>query len=247
MVTEISIELVPRSLEALDAELRLVRDRFPSVHTVNVPDLLRFPVRSWEACRHARRYVPTAIPHLRAMDFDAGKPFALAATLAEAGIREVLVVSGDPPQDLAHRIYPTRPVELIRRIKRDAPELVVYAGFDPYRSGARSELEYARAKLDAGADALFSQPFFDLRLMEVWAELLAGVPIWWGVSPVLSDRTRRYWETKNGAFFPAAFQPTLDWNRDFAARALAWVRARGANVYFMPIRADLERWLHGIV
>jgi len=61
------------------------------------------------------------------------------------------------------------PPELIRRIKREAPELTVYAGFDPYRSGVQAELEYAHAKLAAGADGLFSQPLFDERLLDVGA------------------------------------------------------------------------------
>jgi methylenetetrahydrofolate reductase (NADPH) len=84
-VTRISIELVPRSPEALDAELRGVRERFPAVDTVNVPDLLRFPLRSWEACSRARRHFATAIPHLRAMDFSIEQPFLLAKPLAAAG------------------------------------------------------------------------------------------------------------------------------------------------------------------
>lgn len=246
-MTRISIELVPRSLEALDAELRLVRLRFPSIDTVNVPDLLRFPLRSWEACRVARRLFATAIPHLRAMDFSLEKPFPLADMLAGAGLDRVLVIAGDPPQDLAKPIYPTRPVDLIRTLKREMPELTVYAGFDPYRAGARDELDQVRAKLAAGADGLFSQPFFDLRLAGIWAELLAGVEVWWGVSPVLSGGTRRYWETKNRAIFPAAFQPTLVWNRAFAAAALDWAHALDANLYFMPIRADLPAWLSGIL
>jgi methylenetetrahydrofolate reductase (NADPH) len=246
-LTEISIELVPRSPESLEAELRTLRERFPGVHTVNVPDLLRFSLRSWEACRLARRHVPHAIPHLRAMDFRADRPFPLVGFLREAGIRRVLVISGDPPQELARPVHPTSPVELIRRLREDAPELAVYAGFDPYRSGLRAELDYARAKLEAGAVGLFSQPFFDLRLAEVWAELLDGVELWWGVTPVLAAGTRRYWEAKNRAVFPAAFEPTLAWNRAFAARALAWVRERRGNAYFMPIRADLEKWLGGIL
>jgi methylenetetrahydrofolate reductase (NADPH) len=246
-VPRISIELVPRSPEALDAELRLVRDRFPAVDTVNIPDLLRFPLRSWDACGRARRHFATAIPHLRAMDFSIEKPFPLAKCLAEAGIRDVLVIAGDPPQELGHRMYPTRPVELIRQIRREAPELEVWAGFDPYRAGFRDELEGARAKLEAGARGLFSQPFFDRRLLDVWADLLVGCEVWWGVTPVLSAGTRRYWETKNRAVFPGDFAPTLAWNRALAARVLAWARERGAHLYFMPIRADLEAWLGGIL
>jgi methylenetetrahydrofolate reductase (NADPH) len=246
-VTRISIELVPRSLPALEAELALVRALFPAVDTVNVPDLLRFPVRSWEACRLARRSLPHAIPHLRAMDFDPEKPFPLTDLLAEAGLDTVLVVAGDPPQDLAHRVYPTRPAELVRRLRAEAPDLAVYAAVDPYRTGFRDEREGVEAKLEAGARGLFSQPFFDLRLLDVWADLLAGHEVWWGVTPVLSAATRRYWETKNRTIFPADFAPTLEWNRRFAARALAWAREHDANLYFMPIRADLERWLGGIV
>jgi len=246
-MTEISIELVPRSLASLDAELRTVAEQFPSVRTVNVPDLLRFPLRSWDACAHARHVVPTAIPHLRAMDFAPDRPFVLREKLAAAGIDTVLVVTGDPPQDLAHRVYATGPVELIRRIKREAPELTVYAGFDPYRSSVRDELEYLRAKREAGADGFLSQPFFDLRLLDVWGELLAGERVFWGISPVVGARTRAWWETKNHAFFPAAFEPTLAWSRDFAAHALDWARAARTNLYFMPIRVDLATWLGDIL
>jgi methylenetetrahydrofolate reductase (NADPH) len=246
-VSRISIELVPRSPASLDAELREIRERFPDVDTVNVPDLLRFPLRSWEACAQARGCLPRAIPHLRAMDAAPDAPFALREKLAAAGIRDVLVVTGDPPQDLAHRVHPTTPVELIRRIKREAPELRVYAGFDPYRSGVRDELDYVRAKRDAGADGFFSQPLFDLRLLDVWAELLEGSEVWWGVTPVVGERTRSWWEAKNRAFFPRGFEPTLGWSRDFAARALAWARARDAALYFMPIRIDLARWLEGVL
>lgn len=246
-MSRISIELVPRSLASLEADLRLVREGFPAVDTVNVPDLLRFPLRSWEACRAARRVVPHAIPHLRAMDFAPGKPFPLLDALGEAGLDRVLMVAGDPPQDLAHPVYPARPVEWIRQLRREAPELRVYAAFDPYRAGLRAELEAVHAKLEAGAVGLFSQPFFDLRLLEVWAELLVGQEVWWGFTPVLSAGTRRYWETKNRAVFPADFAPTLEWNRRFAEAALRWLRARDADAYFMPIRADLVAWLGGLL
>jgi methylenetetrahydrofolate reductase (NADPH) len=144
-------------------------------------------------------------------------------------------------------VHPTTPVDLIRRIKREAPELRVYAALDPYRSGVQDELAYARAKLDAGADGLFSQPIFDARLLDVWAEQLAGVEVWWGVTPVVGAKTRAYWERKNRAFFPARFEATLGWSRRLAEEALAWAEARGAHLYFMPIRADLVDWLGGVL
>jgi len=246
-MTRVSIELVPRSFASLDADLSVLRERFPAIDTVNIPDLLRMDVRAWEACAQARAVLPHAIPHLRAMDFALTRPFPLADYLREQRLDTVLVVTGDPPQDMAHPVYPTTPLDLIAKLKRELPELRVYAGFDPYRSGLRRELDYVRAKLDAGADGLFSQPFFDLRLMEVWSELLSGCELWWGVSPVHSPRQRRWWETKNQAFFPADFEPTAKWNRVFARRALDWSRERGQNLYFMPIRAGLADYLDGIL
>ena len=246
-MTEVSIELVPRSEESLQEDLARVRAHFPGVRTVNVPDLLRFELRSWQACALARRALPRAVPHLRSMDFDPDQPFRLAGELSGNGLDEVLVISGDPPQDMAHRVYPTTPLELIPVLKRALPGVKVYAAFDPYRAGVREELEYVRAKLDAGADGFFSQPFFDLRLMEIWSELLAGCEVYWGVTPVVRPRQRRWWETKNRTVFPAGFEPTLKWNRRFAREALEWARSRDTNLYFMPIRVDLVAYLDGIL
>lgn len=246
-MSEISIELVPRSVESLEQELGRVREHFPGVNTVNVPDLLRFELRSWQACARARQTFPRAIPHLRSMDFDPDEPFRIAPELQDHGLDELLVIRGDPPQDMAHRVYPTTPLDLIPVVKRALPGVKVYAAFDPYRSGVREELEYARAKIDAGADGFFSQPFFDLRLMEVWSELLAGAEVYWGIAPVIRPRQRTWWETKNRAVFPAGFEPTLKWNRRFAREALDWARARDTNLYFMPIRTDLVDYLDGIL
>lgn len=46
---------------------------------------------------------------------------------------------------------------------------------------------------------------------------------------------------------PADFAPTLAWNRRLAERALDWLRARDADAYFMPIRAELDAWLGGLL
>jgi methylenetetrahydrofolate reductase (NADPH) len=246
-MTEISIELVPRSAEGVEAEVAAVCEHFPEVRTVNIPDLMRFELRSWQACALARARLPRAIPHLRAMDFDGDRPFPLADVFREHGLGDVLIVSGDPPQDMSRRVYPTGVLDLIPLVKQALPEVRVYAAFDPYRSGVREELDYVEAKLEAGADGLFSQPFFDLRLMDVWSELLSGTELWWGISPVTRPRQRRWWEAKNRAVFPAGFEPTLKWNRRFAREALEWARGRDTNLYYMPIRTDLVEYLDGIL
>jgi len=243
----VSIELVPRSAESVEADLRALRAHFPQVSTVNIPDLLRFPLRSWDACQRARAYVERAIAHLRSMDFDLNGPFVLKDLLATRGLSEVLVVRGDAPQELARRVYPTRPSELISAIKSQLPGMKVYAAFDPYRSSLHAAGERARAMLEAGADGFFTQPFFDLRLMDVCAELLTGCEVYWGVTPVLRPETRRYWEVKNRVVFPTSFEASLAWNRRFAGECLAWAREHGAHLYFMPIRTDLLEYLEDIL
>jgi len=148
---------------------------------------------------------------------------------------------------MLHRAFRTPINEFITRLKEELPGVKVYAGLDPYRSGVKKELDYVQAKLRAGADGLFTQPFFDLRFMEIWADLLIGLDIWWGIAPVLTAKSQAYWENKNNGFFPPDFEPTLEWNRQFTKRALHFVKARNASAYIMPIRADIRSYLAGIV
>ncbi len=243
----ISIELVPRSAESLEQDLRQVRQHFPAIDTVNIPDLLKFSLRSWNACGQAKAFFPHAIPHLRAIDFDLNKPFPLVETFARHGIDSVVVIAGDQPQDMSRRVYRTSSVALIKAIKTQCPGLRIYAGIDPYRAGIKDELDYVKRKLDAGADGFFTQPFFDLRLMEIYHDLLPGIETFWGVSPVMSERSKDYWDNLNNAIFPPDFEPTLAWNRCFAREALKFVQRKGSNLYFMPIRVDLVEYLEGIV
>jgi methylenetetrahydrofolate reductase (NADPH) len=74
----------------------------------------------------------------------------MAETLLSAGLAEVLVVGGDPARDIEHISYPQSSVDVIRRFKRDIPNLKVYGAIDPYRQGFRAERDYISRKLDAG-------------------------------------------------------------------------------------------------
>lgn len=244
----VSVELVPRSGEALQRQLDEVR-QLESVDTVNVPDILRFPVRSWDACGPARACGFRAVPHLRAVDVDLDRSLPFADALLEHGIDEVLVIAGDAPADMSRSVYETSSEALIRRLKRERPELTVYAALDPYRQGFVAERDYAQRKLDAGAEGLFTQPFFDLRLLEVWGDVVdrLRVPVFWGATSVTSERSRRYWTSRNRAVLPASFAPTLEHSRDVARGVLAFARRRGEHAYFMPIRVSSLAYLQGVL
>ena len=115
-MSTLSIELVPRDHQSLQDEMLLIREHFPAVETINIPDLLKFPLRSWEACRQAKALFPHAIPHLRAIDFDLRQSFPLVEDFSRSGIDTVLVIAGDQPQDMSRRVYRTAGCSTNRRI-----------------------------------------------------------------------------------------------------------------------------------
>ena len=243
----ISVELIPRGASDLLNDARTVRSVMPQATAFNIPDLIRFPMRSWDACKLTSGILPASIPHIRAIDVPPSGDPPMAADILAAGLKEVLVIRGDPPHDLSHRTYPNSSEDVIRRFKRSCPSVRVYAAFDPYRLGFRDELTAVHRKLDAGADGFFTQPVFDLRLMAIWAEMLHGLDVYWGIAPVLGERSRAYWETTNRVVFPSDFVPTLEWNRNFAAKAVRTARDFEGNVYFMPIRVDLSAYLSDLL
>lgn len=261
----LSVELVPRDEASMASQLAEVVC-LPRVDTINVPDLSQFELRGTQAADQVRSAGRWArVLHLRATEVcaSAGAADELAKGLDAVGVREVLVVSGDqgpatkPASGAtssgqtsrntstvrAAGTCETPALEAIRLLKAADPGLIVYAALDPYRAGFADELAYAEAKLEAGADGLFTQPFFDLRLLDVWRELTAGVNVFWGITSVTSPRSQRYWLSRNRAVFPFGFEPTLEWHRALAARVVDDVAARGGNLYFMPIRVGIVDWL----
>lgn len=244
----ISVELVPRGKDALSSELAALGSRFAHLDTVNLPDLERFSLRSWEACALARPRFARAIPHLRARDVDLADLGTWVRRLDDHGLDTVIVVRGDPPRDPTRPDHPTTSLALIEALRSMRPTLRIYAALDPYRRPLRAEVEDATAKLEAGADGFFTQPFFDLRLADVWADAIgAGTDVYWGVSPVTRAGSQRYWEQKNGVVFPRTFETSLAANQRFGREVLAWARARGHGVYFMPIREDPVVYLEGVL
>lgn len=241
----VSVELVPRDIESLKEELSLLKEKFDCIDVINIPELLRYDVRSWEGAKLAGQFYANTMPHIRAIDIDLDEPLPMAEFLLENNINEVLVITGDPPQDMTRKIYPTVSTDVIRKFKNELPHIKVYAGIDQYRSSMRQEEYLIKRKIQAGADGFFTQPFFDMRYIEIYAELLGAKEVYWGVSPVMSSRSMNYWETKNNVIFPKNFEPNLAWNINFAKQVGDFVKKNNANIYFMPIKTNLISYLTG--
>jgi len=237
----IAVEIIPRGADELRADIDVIK-KYPQVNCVNIPDLMSFELRPWQAAQFTQPALPT-IPHVRAMDIDLNQPLPMRDDFIRHGIREVLIIAGDPPKDLTRTVYPTETIDVIRKFREELPDVKIYAGIDQYRSGIRDELYRVQRKAQAGATGFFTQPFFDVRYLEMFADLLDGYEIFWGVSPVLSNRSRGYWERKDKAVFPKNFAPTMDWNVAFAKRVIEFVKNSGGGLYFMPITIDIAELL----
>jgi methylenetetrahydrofolate reductase (NADPH) len=182
------------------------------------------------------------------MDINLDAPLPMADYLREHAIHEVLVIEGDPPQDMSHTVYPTVSTDVIRKFREEMPDVRVYAGIDQYRGSMRQELYRIRRKQQAGAAGFFTQPFFDMRYLEIYADMLEdmSLDIYWGVSPIMSSRSQSYWELKNNVVFPKNFAPTLEWSIDFSKRVWEFADQREDSIYLMPIKTNLLAYLKGV-
>jgi len=169
-----------------------------------------------------------AIPHLTCVCHSRGEIDDILSQWAKAGISNILALSGDPPREKpnwdrssdAFR-YAAQLVAHIRAFKGhpDARGFGIgVAGFPeghPATPNRLLELDHLKAKVDAGADYLVTQLFFDNRDFYDFRERceLAGiqVPILAGIMPITSAKgMRRMAELAAGCRFPAGLLRSID-------------------------------------
>lgn len=162
------------------------------------------------------------MPHLTCVCHDETEIRDLLRRYAEAGITNIMALRGDEPADSdgakpGSFAYAADLVRCIQRFNQSGahPDRrgfgVGVAGFPEGHPGSPNrlvEMERLKAKVDAGADAIFTQMFFDNRDLLDFRERceLAGirVPIVAGIMPVTSIKgLRRMAELSGGTRFPA--------------------------------------------
>ncbi|WP_319559792.1 methylenetetrahydrofolate reductase [NAD(P)H] [Marispirochaeta sp.] len=131
----------------------------------------------------------------------------------DAGITNILALRGDPPKERAE--VPgdfAYAAELVRFVKKRAPGMNIgVAGFPeghPATPNRLIEMDHLKAKVDAGADYICTQLFFDNRDFFDFTERcrIAGinVPVIAGIMPVVSrSNLQRMAELSPGTRFPA--------------------------------------------
>jgi methylenetetrahydrofolate reductase (NADPH) len=217
--------------------------RYPQLSGVNIPDVLRLPVRSDEAAHAMLSAGFDAIPHLRAIDHPADVTLQRVHRLIKVGLQRVLVIHGDAPTSPHHIVYDVSVLDVIRLLKQAFPSLKVYAALDPYRQSFQQEIHYANEKLKAGADGFFTQPFFDVNFARVFLDHFRLDEVFLGVSPVITESSFTYWVQKNHVVFPSYFQSTLRYATDLAKELMDLADSFGQHTYHMPIRVPADEYL----
>ena len=159
----------------------------------------------------------TVVCHLTTVGTTKDETARILDTYVESGVENIMALRGDPPGGGVLN-FETTPggfeyaSDLVEFIKKRHPQLGIgVAGFPeghPATPNRLKEIEYLKAKVDAGADYVCTQLFFDNHDFYDWRERcrLAGIdiPLVAGLMPITSRKgLSRMAELASGSRFPA--------------------------------------------
>src|SRR2546421_2124514 len=174
-----------------------------------------------ERIQHTTKLDP--IPHLTCVCHNEEEIEAILIRYAKSAIGNILALGGDRPPEIEYDKWPNsfqHAIDLVKFIRKfnesgAHPDQrgfgIGVAGFPeghPATPNRLVEMEHLKAKVDAGADYIVTQLFFDNRDFYDFRERceLAGirVPIIAGIMPITSmSGSKRIAELAGGARFPA--------------------------------------------
>jgi methylenetetrahydrofolate reductase (NADPH) len=188
--------------------------------------------------RISRETALTVVSHLTCIGATRDQIGAILQDYWTNGIRNILALRGDPPRDstgfVKHPDGFEHAAELIAFIKREFPGMGIgVAGFPeghPETPNRLHEIDYLKRKVDAGADYICTQLFFDNRDFYDFRErcAIAGItiPIIAGIMPIGSRKgMQRMAELALGSRFPARLLRALgraDTDEQFESVGIHW-------------------------
>jgi len=140
----------------------------------------------------------TVVSHLTCVGSTREEIYKILKKYHDSGIENILALRGDPPKGKEHFVPEVNgfsyAIELVEFIKECFPDMGVgvagYSEGHPETPNRLKETEYLKAKVDAGADYICTQLFFDNRDFYDFRERcrMAGieVPIVAGLTPITS-------------------------------------------------------------
>ena len=164
----------------------------------------------------------TVISHLTCIGSTRDEMLKILERYSGSGIKNIMALRGDPPK--GEDSFSTveggfhHAIELVEFIKKHFPDMSIgVAGFPeghPDTPNRLKEMEYLKKKVDAGADYICTQLFFDNRDYYDFCGRceLAGItiPILAGIMPITSYQTmNRMGDLAAGVRFPARLLKSL--------------------------------------
>ncbi len=179
----------------------------------------------------------TVAAHLTCVDATREETLEIARDFAEAGVRDIVALRGDPPKGsngfAPHPQGFASSIELISALKEVGDfniRVGAYPDTHPEAASAQADIDWLKAKLDAGATEALTQFFFEAETFFRFRDACdkAGIDpslITPGILPVESWKGTRNFARRCGATIPQwvedAFEKALRDNRqDLLATAI---------------------------
>ncbi|TMV15083.1 methylenetetrahydrofolate reductase [NAD(P)H] [Arenibacterium halophilum] len=151
--------------------------------------------------------------HLTCVNATREETLGIARSFAEAGVNELVALRGDPPKGTgAFQPHPdgfANSVELIAALKQ-AGEFTIrvgaYPDTHPDAADMAADIDWLKAKLDAGADEALTQFFFEaesfLRFRDACAKAGIDKPITPGILPIENWKGASKFAKACGTYIP---------------------------------------------
>ncbi|MHC9237324.1 methylenetetrahydrofolate reductase [NAD(P)H] [Pseudooceanicola sp. 502str34] len=225
-VPTISFEFFPP--QSLEASFRLwdtvqvlapLAPRFVSV-TYGAGGTTRDLTRDAVATLHKNSGLNVAA-HLTCVNATQEETLAIADSFAEAGVKEIVALRGDPPKgEGKFTPYPggfADSLELITALKKRGDFLIrvgAYPEKHPEATDHAADVEYLKRKFDAGADEAITQFFFEaetfLRFRDACAKAGIEDKILPGIQPIGNWKGIRNFAKRCDATFPAWLEDAFE-------------------------------------
>ncbi len=171
----------------------------------------------------------TPAAHLTCVGATRGDVDAVIRAYADAGVRHIVALRGDPPDGAGQRYAPhpggySNAADLVAGIKR-ATDIEVsvsaYPEKHPDSASVAADIDMLKAKVDAGATRAITQFFFENDLYFRYLDRVRAsginIPIVPGILPVQNFKTTRTFAARCGASIPPWLADRFDGLDDDAA------------------------------
>lgn len=212
--------------------------------------------RTLEICESAvKKYGVDVMIHLTCTNMKRADLDDILHRIKRAGIRNILALRGDPPANATEWVQCeggfSHAVDLVRYIRSEHGDFfcIGVAGYPEGHADCESfdkDLEYLKAKVDAGADLVVTQMFFDnehyFEFVRRARELGITVPIVPGIMPILTSAGVKRMTAMCKVELPAAIDSAIEAIKDDEAK----VKQFGADLAATMCSELIKRGAPGV-